>query len=62
MLNESMQCRPYQLPTAITMKTASIDEASKVMELQARGKTEHDSGGHAAPEANPGKAQKMLNK
>lgn len=43
--------------------TATVDEATKtkVMELYAKGKAEHDSGNHAASEASLGEALALLN-
>ena len=44
------------------MKTASLDDATKgkIMELYAKGKTEHESGDHDASEKDLGEALKLL--
>jgi hypothetical protein len=44
------------------MKTASLDDATKgkIMELYAKGKTEHEAGDHDASEKDLGEALKLL--
>ncbi len=56
------QCPKLMAQIDEAMKTATVDDATKakVMELYEKGKAEHESGDHAASEADLGEAMKLL--
>jgi hypothetical protein len=56
------QCPSLWAKAEEALKTATLDDAAKakVVELVAKGKTEHEAGDHAASEATLGEALKLL--